>query len=135
MQTVEGVLTDPPPYTLVNEYLHDRLNVQYLGWVDQTRNSVPRVRSEAMRGEEGAGRPPRPPRGHAAAGRSAAAGEGSADARRHVRRQGNRRATRAGTAEEGKREPFGRSVAVDTFVMPTVIPAKAGTQADATIVG
>jgi len=49
LQKVEGVLADPPPYALVNEYLLDRLNVQYFGWVDQTRNGVQRVRSEAMR--------------------------------------------------------------------------------------
>jgi small-conductance mechanosensitive channel len=46
---VEGVLADPPPYALVQEYLPDRLSVQFLGWVDQSRNSTYRVRSEAMR--------------------------------------------------------------------------------------
>ena len=46
---VEGVLADPAPTALVTEYLHDKLNVQFLGWVDQRRNSLNRVRSEAMR--------------------------------------------------------------------------------------
>ena len=46
---VDGVLADPAPYALVNEFLHDKLNVQFLGWVDQRRNSLNRVRSEAMR--------------------------------------------------------------------------------------
>ena len=49
LQTVDGVLADPPPSSLIVEYLHDRLNLQYLGWVDQTNNSVQRVRSESMR--------------------------------------------------------------------------------------
>jgi small-conductance mechanosensitive channel len=46
---IDGVLADPAPYALVAEYLHDKLNVQFLGWVDQRRNSINRVRSEAMR--------------------------------------------------------------------------------------
>ena len=46
---VDGVLADPAPYALVQEYLPDRLSVQFLGWVDQSRNSHMRVRSEAMR--------------------------------------------------------------------------------------
>jgi hypothetical protein len=46
---IEGVLVDPAPYSLVGEYLPDRTNVQFLGWVDQRNNSVARVRSEAMR--------------------------------------------------------------------------------------
>jgi small conductance mechanosensitive channel len=46
---VEGVLADPAPYALVQEYLPDRLSVQFLGWVEQTKNSTNRVRSEAMR--------------------------------------------------------------------------------------
>lgn len=49
MARVDGVLADPAPYALVQEYLPDRLAVQFLGWVDQTRNSHMRVRSEAMR--------------------------------------------------------------------------------------
>jgi small conductance mechanosensitive channel len=46
---VEGVLADPSPYALASEFLHDKLNVQFLGWVDQRNNSLNRVRSEAMR--------------------------------------------------------------------------------------
>lgn len=51
---VDGVLADPAPYALVHEYLPDRLSLQYLGWVDQTRNSHVRVRSEAMRAAKSA---------------------------------------------------------------------------------
>jgi small-conductance mechanosensitive channel len=46
---IDGVLPDPAPYALVTEFLPDRLTVQFLGWVDQKSNSVPRTRSEAMR--------------------------------------------------------------------------------------
>ncbi|UHQ19225.1 mechanosensitive ion channel [Lysobacter sp. KIS68-7] len=49
MQGIDGLLADPPPYTLITEYLPDRMSVQFLGWVDQKRTSVPRVRSEGMR--------------------------------------------------------------------------------------
>ncbi|HZV24236.1 MAG TPA: mechanosensitive ion channel family protein [Luteimonas sp.] len=51
---VDGVLADPAPYALVGEYLHDKLNIQFLGWVDQRRNSLARVRSEAMRAAKAA---------------------------------------------------------------------------------
>ena len=54
IQRIDGVLKDPAPYALVHEYLPDRLNVQFLGWVDQSRNSLNRVRSEAMRASKGA---------------------------------------------------------------------------------
>lgn len=54
IERVEGVLPDPAPYALVSEYLHDKLSVQFLGWVDQRRNSLNRVRSEAMRAAKGA---------------------------------------------------------------------------------
>ena len=46
---LEGVLADPAPSSVVFEYLHDRLSVQFQGWVDQREHSLPRVRSEAMR--------------------------------------------------------------------------------------
>ena len=51
---VDGVLAEPAPYALVNEYLHDKLNIQFLAWVDQRRNSLGRVRSEAMRAAKSA---------------------------------------------------------------------------------
>lgn len=51
---LDGVLADPAPYSLVHEYLHDKLNLQFLGWVDQRRNSLNRVRSEAMRAAKAA---------------------------------------------------------------------------------
>jgi small-conductance mechanosensitive channel len=46
---IDGVLEDPAPYALVTEFLPDRLNTQFFGWVDQQKNSVTRVRSAAMR--------------------------------------------------------------------------------------
>jgi small conductance mechanosensitive channel len=51
---IDGVLDDPAAYTMVTEFLPDRLTVQFLGWVDQKKNSVPRVRSAAMRAVKGA---------------------------------------------------------------------------------
>lgn len=54
VERVKGVLRDPAPYAMVQEYLHDRLSVQFLGWVDQRSNSLNRVRSEAMRAAKGA---------------------------------------------------------------------------------
>lgn len=54
LERIEGVLKDPAPYALVQEYLPDRLTVQFLGWADQSRNSLNRVRSEAMRAVKGA---------------------------------------------------------------------------------
>ncbi|MUV14475.1 mechanosensitive ion channel family protein [Noviluteimonas gilva] len=49
LRGIGGVLEDPKPNALIVEYLHDQLKAQFLGWVDQRENSVPRVRSEAMR--------------------------------------------------------------------------------------
>lgn len=49
LRGIKGVLEDPKPNALIVEYLHDQLKAQFLGWVDQRENSVPRVRSEAMR--------------------------------------------------------------------------------------
>lgn len=49
LRGIEGVLPDPKASTLISEYLHDQMKVQFMGWVDQHQNSVQRVRSEAMR--------------------------------------------------------------------------------------
>jgi small conductance mechanosensitive channel len=49
LEQIDGVLTDPAPYSLITEYLPDRLTVQFLGWVDQKNNRVARTRSVAMR--------------------------------------------------------------------------------------
>ena len=49
MTKIEGVLADPPAYAVVFEFQQDRLNVQFLGWIDQRQSSLQRVRSEAMR--------------------------------------------------------------------------------------
>jgi small-conductance mechanosensitive channel len=46
---VDGVLADPGPYVLVNEVLHDRINLQVLAWMDQRSHDLKRVRSEALR--------------------------------------------------------------------------------------
>lgn len=54
LERVDGVLADPAPQAMLQEVLHDRQNVQFQGWVDQTRNSLQRVRSEAMRATKGA---------------------------------------------------------------------------------
>ncbi|NUS38891.1 MAG: mechanosensitive ion channel [Lysobacter sp.] len=49
-RTVEGVLPEPGAYVLVQDMLPDRVTLKVLGWVDQRRNDLKRVRSEAMRG-------------------------------------------------------------------------------------
>jgi small-conductance mechanosensitive channel len=49
LRAVDGVLVDPGPYVLVTEMLPDRVTLQVLAWIDQRRNDLKRVRSEAMR--------------------------------------------------------------------------------------
>jgi small-conductance mechanosensitive channel len=49
LRGVDGVLVDPGPYVLVTEMLPDRATLQVLAWIDQRRNDLKRVRSEAMR--------------------------------------------------------------------------------------
>jgi len=49
LRGVDGVMVDPGPYVLVTELLPDRVTLQVLGWMDQRRNDLKRVRSEAMR--------------------------------------------------------------------------------------
>ena len=46
---VNGVLRDPAPAVLVQEFQPDRIALQITGWVDQHHNDLGRVRSEAMR--------------------------------------------------------------------------------------
>ena len=49
LRGVDGVMVDPGPYVLVAELLPDRVTLQVLAWIDQRRNDLKRVRSEAMR--------------------------------------------------------------------------------------
>lgn len=49
LRKVEGVLPEPGPYVLVQDMLPDRVTLKALGWIDQRRNDLKRVRSEAMR--------------------------------------------------------------------------------------
>ena len=49
LRTVDGVLPEPGPYVLVQDMLPDRVTLKVLGWIDQRRNDLKRVRSEAMR--------------------------------------------------------------------------------------
>ncbi|HSR65794.1 MAG TPA: mechanosensitive ion channel family protein [Xanthomonadaceae bacterium] len=49
LRTVDGVLPEPGPYVLVQEMLPDRVTLKALAWIDQRRNDLKRVRSEAMR--------------------------------------------------------------------------------------
>ena len=48
------MLPDPKASTLISEYLHDQMKVQFMAWVDQRAHGVQRVRSEAMRAVKGA---------------------------------------------------------------------------------
>lgn len=47
--SVEGVLTDPPPSSLIRTLSNDGATLQFAGWIDQGRNDLARTRSEAMR--------------------------------------------------------------------------------------
>ena len=47
--SVEGVLRDPAPSTLVRAIGNDGGTVLFTGWIDQRRNDLARTRSEAMR--------------------------------------------------------------------------------------
>lgn len=49
LRRVEGVLPEPGPYVLVQDMLPDRATLKALGWIDQRRSDLKRVRSEAMR--------------------------------------------------------------------------------------
>jgi small-conductance mechanosensitive channel len=49
LRAVDGVLVEPGPYVLVIEMLPDRVTLQVLAWIDQRKNDLKRVRSEAMR--------------------------------------------------------------------------------------
>ena len=47
--SVEGVLAEPKPASLIRTLSNDGATLQFTGWIDQTRNDLARTRSEAMR--------------------------------------------------------------------------------------
>lgn len=47
--SVEGVLAEPKPSSLIRSLSNDGATLQFSGWIDQTRNDLARTRSEAMR--------------------------------------------------------------------------------------
>jgi small conductance mechanosensitive channel len=54
ISAIDGVLAEPPPSSQIQEFQPDRIAMQFLGWVDQQRNDLGRVRSEAMRATKAA---------------------------------------------------------------------------------
>ena len=46
---VEGVLTDPGPSTLVQEYAPSGITLRFFGWIDQRGSDLGKVRGEAIR--------------------------------------------------------------------------------------
>ena len=46
---VDGVLPDPAPAVLIRTVSNDGATLQFLAWIDQTRNDLGKTRSEAMR--------------------------------------------------------------------------------------
>ncbi|GAA5008124.1 mechanosensitive ion channel family protein [Pseudoluteimonas lycopersici] len=47
--SVDGVLADPAPNVLIKGLADSGATLQFLAWIDQTRNDLGKVRSEAMR--------------------------------------------------------------------------------------
>ncbi|HNV78251.1 MAG TPA: mechanosensitive ion channel family protein [Thermomonas sp.] len=47
--SVEGVLAEPPPSTLIRTLSNDGATLQFAGWIDQRHNDLAKTRSEAMR--------------------------------------------------------------------------------------
>jgi len=54
MAKVEGVLQDPAPSWSADGYNLKGIELRFFGWVDQRRNDIGRVRSEALRAVRGA---------------------------------------------------------------------------------
>jgi len=54
MAGVEGMLDDPAPSWSADGYSLKGIDLRFLGWVDQRRNDVGKVRSEALRAVRGA---------------------------------------------------------------------------------
>jgi hypothetical protein len=111
VEGIEACSRIPAPYSLVTEYLPDRMTVQFLGWVDQKATTASRARAARdARGEGRAGRLRRAPRRHAAAagGSTDARAAGKHRARRPHRptRKSTRNWRRATCERRGK--PAGR---------------------------
>lgn len=49
LKSLDAVLEDPAPAALIKRILPAGATIQYVGWIDQTRNDLPKVRSEALR--------------------------------------------------------------------------------------
>lgn len=49
LKAIEGVLAQPAPNALILNLGNDGAILQFTGWIDQTRNDLGRVRSEAIR--------------------------------------------------------------------------------------
>lgn len=49
LAAVDGVLADPAPNVLIKSLADSGATLQFQGWIDQTRNDLGKVRSEAMR--------------------------------------------------------------------------------------
>lgn len=49
LASVDGVLADPAPNVLIKSLADGGATLQFLAWVDQTRNDLGKTRSEAMR--------------------------------------------------------------------------------------
>ncbi|HSD18273.1 MAG TPA: mechanosensitive ion channel domain-containing protein [Thermomonas sp.] len=47
--SVDGVLADPAPSSIIRSLSNDGATLQFAGWIDQGRNDLARTRSEAMR--------------------------------------------------------------------------------------
>ena len=52
--SVDGVLTDPAPSSLVQAYAPSGSVLRFFGWIDQTGNDLGKVRTEALRAVKGA---------------------------------------------------------------------------------
>ncbi len=49
IRTVNGVLADPRPSSIINSYDGNAISVQFFGWIDQRQNDLGGVRSAAIR--------------------------------------------------------------------------------------
>lgn len=49
LRSLDAVLADPAPAALIKQIMPAGATLQYLGWIDQTRNDLPKTRSEALR--------------------------------------------------------------------------------------
>jgi small-conductance mechanosensitive channel len=49
LASVDGVLADPAPNVLIKTLADSGATLQFLAWIDQTRNDLGKTRSEAMR--------------------------------------------------------------------------------------